>query len=35
MKSGDEDLNVRIRESTNSGSPCGEEGFVAKMEGLL
>ena len=35
MKSGDENLIVRIRESTKAGRPCGEEGFVTKMEGLL
>ena len=35
MKSGDEDLIDRIRENTKAGRPCGDEGFVTKMEGLL
>ena len=35
MKSGDENLVVRIRESTKAGRPCGDEGFVTKMEGLM
>ena len=34
-KINDEDLIVRIRKSTKDGRPCGDEGFVTKMEGLL
>ena len=35
MKIGDENLIDWIRENTRACRPCGDEGFVTKIEGLL